>query len=668
MENQKIDIPAGEKAKKNPGRKEIRSEKKISGPFSLPRVIFYYFILSLIVTFPLVLYLKSTIIGDFAGDMWKHIWGFWWIKDNLINYHTFPNKTELLNYPYGGAIFFIDSLGAILSIPLQFIFGLTASYNLMILFNLTLGGVGMFLLARYLSKNVVAAFIAGVIFAFSSFTMTQIESGVTEVLNIGWVPLYILYFIKTMKERSLLNPVLAALFLFLSTFGSWYFGIFNILFTVIFLLYFLIKSFLKNLSEKKITVRKVIETAAHTLYLLVLLRVITHPPQQIIYYLLGLLAYPLAFLYLKKEGGLDFIKQPQVQRAVILITVSFLLLFPVTYYFKVSLSSPDALVIRNRTEESLQFYLNNPFNVSKVIDYIMPGKGWSTVSLTVDRLTKVSYAGIIALALGIIGIFQYRRRYMWVFLAGSVTFFLLSLGPFVCLIQPHPDIRLKNIFYLALFKLLPFFSEVAIPYRFFMMFMLCLAVLAAFGLAKLLRGKPGYIQNTVAVLITAGILLDLMLVSPLPFPLSLSKPRISNFYKEQGAIKKPYGLIDFPIQRQTGMLLPGEYFYYQIYHQKGIPNKVEGTIPVYVYENLLTLYMFNLEKKFDLQLEKVAYAPPAKELKSAAADLKEKKFKYLVLHLDYYPGEVLPPIRAFLTYFFGAPRSYPPDLEVYQVY
>lgn len=86
----------------------MKKKEKLS--FNL-KVLGLYFLLALVVTFPLALHLKGYALGDLKSDIWKHIWGFWWIKDNLVSQQIFPISTRLLNFPAGGSLFFIDPPG-----------------------------------------------------------------------------------------------------------------------------------------------------------------------------------------------------------------------------------------------------------------------------------------------------------------------------------------------------------------------------------------------------------------------------------------------------------------------------------------------------------------------------------------------------------------------------
>jgi|GEM_PF-3702265 len=627
------------------------------------KIFLAYLGLALLVTFPLVLQLKSHALGDPKSDMWKHIWGFWWVKDNLLKHFTFPLHTTLLNFPKGGSIFFIDSLGAVLSIPLQLLFGLIPAYNLMIILNLALAGYFAYLLCFYLGKNRFAAFIGGLIFGFSAYFYSNLISGITEALNIPWIPLFLLYFIKSLREKGWRNPLLCSLCLFLATFGSWYHGLFCGL-----LAGFIGFSTLLTWLKKVYRARK--DKAAylgkiflHILIIGLLLLFIGHWKTCLI----GLLVYIAVLGLTEPQLGPKILKAQWIARLFLIGLTAAVLLAPLIYYFQQTLSQPDALVIRNRMADSFTLYLGDPENSSRIADYFLPGKNRGTVSLTVDRLTKISYSGYLVLLLALWGLIKTRRRYQLTFALSSLLFFLLSLGPYLKW-PDSQDHSVKNYLYLVFYKFLPFFSQAGIPFRFTLMVNLCLGVLASFALAGFFRFKAGRLNFKIAAVLVMGIFLESILLSPVPFPLPESRLASPKFYLEAGRDSRPYGLIDYPIQRGEDLLLPGEYFYYQTFHHKGIPYNVEGTIPTPVYENLFTLYLFNLEKKFELYMERTAYAPPKDEMDRSFKKLKAAKYRYLVLHLNYYPRETLPAIRTLLRHYCGEPRLCPPDLEVYQTY
>lgn len=626
------------------------------------KILLFYLGLALITTFPLALHFKSFALGDLKSDMWKHIWGFWWIKNSLFTDFCFPLQTDLLNFPRGGSIFFIDSLGALLSIPLQLLWGLIPAYNLMVILNLTLAGFFAYELCFYLSKNRWAAVTGGVVYAFSAYFYSNLISGITEALNIPWIPLFLMYFLKSLREKGWKNPLFCGFSFFLAAFGSLYHGLFCALMAGLLLISNLLTGAKKNLARGKLNLQQPAKILLHLLVIGLLFLFIGHWR----FFLLGCLLYLLILIITEPAWFQNPLKQHWSERVFFIGLVAAVLLTPPLYFFHKTLSQPDALVVRKRIPESFEFYLGDSKNSCRLVDYFLPGKTRAKVSLTVDRLTKIAYPGYLVLILAVLGWLKTRRRYQLTFTFSALWFFFLSLGPYL----KWPDAQsheLKNYLYLACYKFLPFFSQAAIPYRFSLMVFLSLSVLTSYSLAGIFRRNEQEWQKKLALILSLGVILESVILSPVPFPLPESRLVNPPFYQKLGQESQFYGILDLPIQRGEKLLLPGEYFYYQIFHQKGIPYNVEGTIPTPVYENLFTLYLFNLEKKFDLKIEKTAYAPPKKELDLSFKEFKKQGYHYLVLHVNYYPAEVLPAARAYLRHYCGKPKLFPPDLEVYRI-
>jgi hypothetical protein len=89
-----------------------------------------------------------------------------------------------------------------------------SAYNLMILINFVLAGFAMYQLMRYLTGSVVAALLAGIVFAFNSHNVYQ--SAHPDLLSVWILPLYTLVLIRGFREDSLIWPLLTALMLFLA--------------------------------------------------------------------------------------------------------------------------------------------------------------------------------------------------------------------------------------------------------------------------------------------------------------------------------------------------------------------------------------------------------------------------------------------------------------------
>jgi hypothetical protein len=112
-----------------------------------------------------------------------------------------------------------------IAIPLQTFLGPVTTYNLVVLHSFPLAGIGAFLFVRYLISDSLLAFIGGFIFGFSPFHFAQAQHHV-NIESIQFVPFFVLYFIKAMREDSKASLVLASVFLILNAICDWNYLVF----------------------------------------------------------------------------------------------------------------------------------------------------------------------------------------------------------------------------------------------------------------------------------------------------------------------------------------------------------------------------------------------------------------------------------------------------------
>ncbi len=196
-----------------------------------------YTVLSLVWTYPLILKFSTSMFG-LGGDRYIYLWDMWWMKKSLLELHTNPLYTDYLFYPKGIDLSFHDFsiFNSLLSVPLQSVFSVEEIYNLLFLSSFVLGGFGSFLLVRYLTGSSLAGFLSGLIFAFWGGRAYYVDH--LSLASIQWFPYGALYLLKTLRERSCRNPLLAAVFLAINALSAWYYAIYMALFTALFLLYF----------------------------------------------------------------------------------------------------------------------------------------------------------------------------------------------------------------------------------------------------------------------------------------------------------------------------------------------------------------------------------------------------------------------------------------------
>ena len=216
--------------------------------------LFGYLLLTVAMTWPLVLNLTTAIPGD-GFDGWQNYWNLWWVKVALVDKLTNPLITDLLYHPTGVSLYFhtLNPINGLATLPVQVSAGLLPAYNAVVFMAWTLSGYGVFLLTRWVlgqpSRTLAAswkmtnfaAFLAGAIYAFSPFHMAHLL-GHMQVMSLQWLPFYILYLLRSLRAvqrgRSWLRDALmAALFLILVGLTDWYFVLYLALFTGVALLW-----------------------------------------------------------------------------------------------------------------------------------------------------------------------------------------------------------------------------------------------------------------------------------------------------------------------------------------------------------------------------------------------------------------------------------------------
>lgn len=190
-----------------------------------------FVMLTLVLTYPAVFYLRDRFIGD-GYDGFQNVWNMWWMRKALFELHVNPYFTDRLFHPQGVSLILhtFNPFNALLSLPLQAVFSMTVTYNIVVLFSFAASGITMYYLARYLTGSRMGAFIAGAVFTFSPYHFAH-GLGHLQLIAMQWLPVYILFVLITLDRGGLINSFLAALFLLLTTMCSWYYAAFGLMFT-----------------------------------------------------------------------------------------------------------------------------------------------------------------------------------------------------------------------------------------------------------------------------------------------------------------------------------------------------------------------------------------------------------------------------------------------------
>ena len=202
-------------------------------PFNNTNVFFLYVLLSLLITYPLILQLKTSIYGighDNLGWLTSNflqlkIWSEY-LDPEHVSYLAFPNGINLTSnlYMYTHEIL-NTSLLAITKHPI-------ISYNLYFIIKLILASYCMYHLAYYFTYNSTLSFIIGICFAYFPYclNMSKAYGGIFITFSL---PIVILYIFKTIEQTNLRNFILFITSFIILLGENYYYGYF--LFTTLIL-------------------------------------------------------------------------------------------------------------------------------------------------------------------------------------------------------------------------------------------------------------------------------------------------------------------------------------------------------------------------------------------------------------------------------------------------
>lgn len=487
---------------------------------------------ALAVMFPVLPDPTRLAIGHPANDVWNHLWGYGWIARCLAE-GRLPLQTELLNWPTGGSLWFIDTFNAVATLPVQALGGPVAAYNAGIFGNLVLCGLGAWLLALRVTGSSAGALFAGVAYASAPHLLGQVYNGISETVAAGWLPLVVLGMREAARTRS---PGMAALTGYLAgvnAVANWYYGLFAGL------------------------------------------------------VLVGLVARE-GLRLAGRRGALDELASGGALLGIGGLVAGVVMVGPFGL-FVASMNAPDALVTRDPGFVWMTLVMHN---MTDALALVRPGRLYSPdlKAMFDEDLLVVVYLGAALWVPGLWVLTTRRGRDAgsWALLAAG--FVLLALGPFLYVGGAYVEVDGSWIPlpFLALFKWFPMFSRISHAYRFAVGASLALAVLGAYAV-RALAGR-GHSAGAVAGALVAARLVESFFLSPAVWPLPVSTLRIPEPYRviHDGAV------LDLPIT--LPVLRRAEVTVAQLVHGQPIPFGLNDPLPKPLYVNHYTRFLVELER------------------------------------------------------------------------
>jgi hypothetical protein len=207
--------------------------------FALPFGL--YLILAIVATYPLIRHFGTHVPGSatWAFDEYTFVYNLWWFKHALLDLGVNPLYSSYIWVPVGinFVLYTYTLFNAAVALPLLPAIGLVAASNALMLFSIAMSGFAAYLLARYLLRGRPGApwiaFVAGLIYAFAANRFVYLALGHYDMVSTEWLPLFTLFFLKTLRQRRWINPILAGLFAAFAMLCEMIFGVFLALLALI---------------------------------------------------------------------------------------------------------------------------------------------------------------------------------------------------------------------------------------------------------------------------------------------------------------------------------------------------------------------------------------------------------------------------------------------------
>ncbi len=476
---------------------------------------------AMLLTFPLAFKMNSSVYGPYdhaSTDMFANIhYYFWAMKYALSELGRITLDTPLFAAPFGSRMNLVNLTGFV-QIPVTLVFGHLFSRNFTILFNLVAAAMGMFFLAKHVTKSAAASLLAGMAYAFCPNMLVRSYT-TFDSTQVAWIPLYTLFVIRFVEDRTWRNAILAGVFLTL-----------NIVLAMPYYLVFL---------------------PVHTVTVLAVMAV-----------------------WRAVRGGRGFagLVSDVTSRASLPGWIRIGTVFAVVvavflvYYTTVVGGGEYASSVQRTTEQLRELAL-------KPADYLVPHprsaflKGdikesyWNTKRPGKDPDSFVAYLGYAALVLAAIGAYKNRKsRYAWIFIAAGAVAFVSTLGPSLVGI-PTPSGIIHSLY--------ASFARRILIYKVFVQ--MCVAGLMGMGAASVLeRGALSRAGNRAAFTAAVAVVM-LFEYTIVPPALSVDLSENPTLYDAVRDLPEDAKLIEVPLRRFRGNLYQG-YVYYQTHHKKPLFN------------------------------------------------------------------------------------------------
>lgn len=385
-----------------------------------------FLLLSLLLTYPLVLNLGQAV--EDRQDALLNVWITAWDGHQLLSdpLHLFDAN---IFHPYPRTLAYSELVlgNALLALPITAASGNPIlGYNVALLLSFVLSGLGMYLLVRRLTGQSPAGLVAGLIYAFCAYRMTNLAQA--QLLITQWMPFALLALDRLLHgppRRRGRSGLLFVLFFWLQALSSFYYAMLLALAVGAFSLWSLIA---EAHSRSRATVTRLVLALCAC----------------------ALLIAPFALPYFQVQRELGFHRTLADNEPFSASLAQYALVPPGAVLHGTWLPSDT-----------------EPRGGGYPVDALFPG-----------------LTGVVLAAWGLLRARGHKRWFFLLLLLGSVV---LSLGPRLYVAPDQPAKGGLQLPYAWLYAIVPGFKALRAPVRFGVLAMLALAVLAGYGVSTFRR-------------------------------------------------------------------------------------------------------------------------------------------------------------------------------------
>ncbi len=494
-----------------------------------------FVVLSLVLTYPLVLHMAGAV--EDRQDALLNVWITAWDGHQLLS-----DPLDLFDanifYPYPRTLAYSELLlgNALLALPVTAATGNPVlGYNLALLLSFVLSGLGTYLLVLQLTRSPGAGLVAGTIFAFSAYRMTNLAQA--QLLTTQWMPFALLALFQLVRRPRARYVAAFVLFFCLQSLSSFYYAILLAMAVAGLILWQLAVRVWLRARGRPYGGAPVWKVALHLLVAAVLCM---------------LIVLPFALPYFQVQRELSFERSLADSEPFSASLRQYLMVSPDSVLQGLWLPSDDT-----------------PLAGGYAVDALFPG--------------------MLVLALALWGLARGRGRTRLMqrfFLLLALISLVLSFGPRLYLAPGEPAGLEIPLPYAWLYSVVPGFKALRAPVRFDALVMLSLAVLAGYGVAagrdrqageRQGSGGKSALAGAGALLVVALVVLE-SLVWPAAqveaVPVGSHVPPVYGWLAGQGT---------GPVLELPMAFTPGgpqlEYQYLSTYHWRTTPDGYSGFVP-----------------------------------------------------------------------------------------